>query len=45
MKQEHQHDHEHHGEVDPVCGMTVDPSTAAGTSRVGDPTYYFCSTT
>lgn len=30
-------------EIDPVCGMSVDPSRAAGSSRVGDITYYFCS--
>ncbi len=30
-------------EIDPVCGMTVDPAHAAGTSRIGDRTYYFCS--
>jgi P-type Cu+ transporter len=29
--------------IDPVCGMTVDPETAAGSSRVGGKTYYFCS--
>ncbi|MEA2490072.1 MAG: P-type Cu+ transporter [Acidobacteriota bacterium] len=31
------------GYVDPVCGMTVDPATAAGSSRIGDETFYFCS--
>ena len=31
------------GEIDPVCGMTVDPARAAGSSRVGDRTFYFCS--
>src|SRR5687768_7227493 len=41
--------HQHHahasaiGEVDPVCGMTVDPTHAAGSSRIGDTTHYFCS--
>jgi YHS domain-containing protein len=29
--------------VDPVCGMTVDPTAAAATARAGDRTYYFCS--
>jgi Cu+-exporting ATPase len=29
--------------IDPICGMTVDPATAAGTSRAGDRTFYFCS--
>jgi YHS domain-containing protein len=29
---------------DPVCGMDVDPKTAAGKSEYQDQTYYFCST-
>ncbi len=29
--------------VDPVCGMTVDPATAAGTSEREGVRYYFCS--
>ena len=28
---------------DPVCGMDIDPSTAAGKSDYKDQTYYFCS--
>ena len=28
--------------VDPVCGMSVDPGTAAHTLRVGGETIYFC---
>ena len=28
---------------DPVCGMTVDPATAAGKSEFKGKTYYFCS--
>jgi len=28
---------------DPVCGMMVDPKTAAGTSVYQGQTYYFCS--
>ena len=28
---------------DPVCGMEIDPREAAGFSRIGDTTYYFCS--
>lgn len=28
---------------DPVCGMTVDPKTAAGQSEYKGQTYYFCS--
>ena len=44
MKHNHQHQHAHAaGEVDPVCGMTVDPANAAGSSRIGDQTFYFCS--
>jgi len=29
--------------TDPVCGMTVDPSTATHRSEVGGKTYFFCS--
>lgn len=29
--------------VDPVCGMKIDPKTAAGTSTHAGKTYYFCS--
>ncbi|VTR97554.1 haloacid dehalogenase : Cu2+-exporting ATPase OS=gamma proteobacterium Hiromi1 GN=TBH_C1459 PE=3 SV=1: YHS: E1-E2_ATPase: Hydrolase [Gemmata massiliana] len=29
--------------VDPVCGMTVDPSTAAGSATHAGTTYHFCS--
>ena len=29
--------------TDPVCGMQVDPATAAGTSEYQGATYYFCS--
>ncbi len=28
---------------DPVCGMDVDPKTAAGKSEYRSQTYYFCS--
>ena len=28
---------------DPVCGMDVDPKTAAGKSEHNGQTYYFCS--
>jgi Cu+-exporting ATPase len=31
-------------EIDPVCGMTVDPATAAGTHTWHGKAYYFCST-
>ena len=30
-------------ERDPVCGMDVDPKTAAGKSTYQGKTYYFCS--
>lgn len=29
--------------TDPVCGMQVDPATAAGSSEYQGKTYYFCS--
>jgi P-type Cu+ transporter len=29
--------------IDPVCGMTVDPARAAGSSEYGGKTYSFCS--
>jgi Cu+-exporting ATPase len=32
------------GEIDPVCGMTVDPRTAAGSHAHGGRTYWFCGT-
>ena len=31
------------GEIDPVCGMTVDPQHAAGVHVHAGQTYYFCS--
>jgi Cu+-exporting ATPase len=30
---------------DPICGMMIDPATAAGTSDYLNQTYYFCSQT
>ena len=30
-------------EIDPVCGMEVDPQSAAGSAEYGGTTYYFCS--
>ena len=30
--------------IDPVCGMTVDPKTAAGSFEYKGTTYYFCAT-
>ncbi len=32
------------GEIDPVCGMTVQPATAAGAYQYQGRTYYFCGT-
>jgi len=29
--------------IDPVCGMSIDPATAAGTSTFEGRDYYFCS--
>ena len=29
--------------LDPVCGMTIDPATAAGESEYNGETYYFCN--
>ncbi|MDP9190823.1 MAG: heavy metal translocating P-type ATPase [Acidobacteriota bacterium] len=43
------HDHQQHkhdraaAHIDPVCGMTVDPAHAAGSSEHGGRTIYFCS--
>ncbi len=48
----HHHDHGHHGhdhaqathgEIDPVCGMSVDPHTAKYRAEHAGRTYYFCS--
>jgi Cu+-exporting ATPase len=42
-----QDDHEHHVEdstvTDPVCGMTIDPATAAASVEHEGQMYYFCS--
>jgi P-type Cu+ transporter len=32
------------GEIDPVCGMTVQPATAAGSHEFQGKIYYFCAT-
>src|SRR5215204_2735497 len=41
----HEHDVEvSSAQLDPVCGMTVDPSSAAGSFEHEGKTYYFCST-
>ena len=34
---------DHHHAIDPVCGMTVDPARAAGSSEYGGTTYFFCN--
>jgi Cu+-exporting ATPase len=31
-------------EIDPVCGMEVNPQSAAGSYEYKGTTYYFCST-
>lgn len=30
--------------TDPVCGMSIDPASAAGRSTYGGHTFHFCST-
>ena len=30
-------------QIDPVCGMQVDPAKAAGSSEYNGKTYHFCS--
>src|SRR5688572_10176430 len=45
---EKQANHAHHAVsrsnvIDPVCGMTVDPATAAGNYEYEGTTYYFCA--
>ena len=30
--------------TDPVCGMQIDPASAAATSQLDGKTYYFCAT-
>lgn len=46
-KHDHHDHHAHHepaGEVkDPVCGMTVDPATAAASFEYDGTTYHFCA--
>ena len=43
----HSHSHQDHSsavsEIDPVCGMTVNPATAAGSYPYKGKTYYFCN--
>ena len=42
MHQMHGHAHKHGAATDPVCGMTVDPSSAAHVFEHGGVKYYFC---
>jgi P-type Cu+ transporter len=42
-QQEHAHHSQHLPIIDPVCGMTVHPETAAGQHEYDGTTYYFCS--
>ena len=40
----HEHGTSHHDTIiDPVCGMTIDPTTAATSQEYEGPPYYFCS--
>jgi P-type Cu+ transporter len=41
--QHHQHEHDSAQVVDPVCGMTISPADAVGTSEHNGQTYHFCS--
>ena len=43
MTYEHQHQPAAATVVDPVCGMTIDPARAVGTSQYRGETIYFCS--
>ena len=36
--------HQVRKKVDPICGMTVEPATAAGSYEYKETVYYFCST-
>jgi Cu+-exporting ATPase len=46
MEHSHTHHNEHqvHQSIDPICGMTVDELTAAGSYEHDGQTYHFCST-
>jgi Cu+-exporting ATPase len=43
MKHNHQHGHAVAPVLDPVCGMSIDPASAAGSSQYRGETIYFCS--
>jgi P-type Cu+ transporter len=40
---EHMHSATHGSEIDPVCGMKVDPATAAAEYEYDGKKYYFCA--
>jgi len=44
MEGAHQYATEKASALDPVCGMTVNPETAAGSHEYNGKTYHFCST-
>ncbi len=41
--QDEMHEDKSGSEIDPICGMTVNPATAAGSFNHAGKTYYFCS--
>jgi Cu+-exporting ATPase len=43
MHEHHEHHHSAASEIDPVCGMAVNPETAAGQFEYKGKTYYFCN--
>src|SRR5437773_1789353 len=43
-RQEELEDHRSKTAIDPVCGMTAQPRSAAGSFERKGETYYFCST-
>lgn len=43
MEKHETHDEQAMLATDPVCGMQVDPATAAATSEYQGKTYYFCA--
>lgn len=42
MEHPHEHKSDEPAHIDPVCGMTVTPSSAAGSYEHKGTTYYFC---
>ena len=43
MAKHEQHDHADQGQIDPVCGMTVDPHATPHRAQHKGIPYYFCS--